>query len=148
MAPINLPWNKHEIALLLAYCIMIYNGAISMKNAISILSKRLRYSMEKMGIKVSETYRNENGIALQIQSMNCCLFGAKKGIKCKTLLFKDIASLYNSDKKVFAELLECAIRKYPFVKLDAICDGTVNVDLVECYLKKCCMIYKIIKGKI
>lgn len=136
MAPINLPWNKHEIALLLAYCIMIYNGAISMKNAISILSKRLRYSMEKMGIKVSETYRNENGIALQIQSMNCCLFGAKKGIKCKTLLFKDIASLYNSDKKVFAELLECAIRKYPFVKLDAICDGTVNVDLVECYLKK------------
>ncbi len=83
MAPINLPWNKHEIALLLAYCIMIYNGAISMKNAISILSKRLRYSMEKMGIKVSETYRNENGIALQIQSMNCCLFGAKKELSAK-----------------------------------------------------------------
>ena len=67
MAPINLPWNKHEIALLLAYCIMIYNGAISMKNAISILSKRLRYSMEKMGIKVSETYRNENGIVVYLE---------------------------------------------------------------------------------
>lgn len=106
-------WNKFEAALLVDTYEKVAKGEIARKDAISKLSKRLRYRMIKNGIEVNEKYRNENGIQLQLSIMEYILTDGEKGLANHSQLFEEIAGLSKNDRGDFVGLLEEAFRMYP-----------------------------------
>lgn len=116
LAIINAPWNKYEVALLIDACNKVSDGVITRKEAVSQLSRRLRYAVHRKGITPSPTYRNENGIDLQMGSMYYCLTSGQKGLPNHSLLFEEISKLYNNDFSSFASLLSVARVRYPMVE--------------------------------
>ena len=67
---LRVPWDKYEAALLLNYCIRIEKGEISKAEAISTVSQMLRNRAIRKGYEIDDVFRNENGISMQISSMN------------------------------------------------------------------------------
>ena len=106
-------WNKYEAALLVDTYEKVAKGELVRKDAISKLSKRLRYRMIKNGIEVNEKYRNENGIQLQLSIMEYILTDGEKGLANHSQLFEEIAKLSKDNHNDFALLLDEAIRMYP-----------------------------------
>lgn len=106
-------WNKFEAALLVNTYERVSNGELARKDAISKLSKRLRYRMIRNGIDVNEKYRNENGIQLQMSIMEHILTDGVKGLAGHSQLFEEIARLVKDNHDEYDELLKEAIRMYP-----------------------------------
>lgn len=106
-------WNKFEAALLVDTYEKVAKGDLARKDAISRLSKRLRYRMIKNGIEVNERYRNENGIQLQLSIMEYILTNGEKGLANHSQLFEEIAKLSKENHNGYVELLNEAIRMYP-----------------------------------
>lgn len=117
MPPVNAPWNKYEVALLVEAYNEVTSGSISRNEAVSSMSRRLRLGAQRIGLIISETYRNENGISLQMQAIKYC-FTNKGGFKCSTHLFEQIAKLYKENSDEFLRLLTTAKKLYPLDKPD------------------------------
>ena len=73
-------WNKFEVALLMDVYQMVSKGKVVRKDAVSALSKRLRNRMIMNGIEISDKYRNENGIQLQMSALEYIITEGEKGI--------------------------------------------------------------------
>lgn len=111
---INIGWNKYEVALLIDsynYCV---KGKSTRKDAIARLSKRLRRQMAKLGMSISETFRNENGITLQMSAMEYILTEGERGIPNHSRLFEEIAFIYKRDHVAFEKLVAIANIMYPY----------------------------------
>ncbi len=110
---INTEWNKYEVALLIDAYLSYSNGKISRNEAVSTLSKRLRNRMMKLGMSISDTYRNENGIDLQMHAIKNALSDGKDGSIKASRLFYDIADLYKNDNDSFQSILSIAKIMFP-----------------------------------
>lgn len=66
---INKSWNKYETALLIDTYEKVSKGVVGRTDAVSQLSKRLRDGMTAMGVSISDTFRNENGISMQMSTI-------------------------------------------------------------------------------
>ena len=97
-------WDKYEAALLLKACIEIENGRMSLKDAISDISKKLRSRAIVKGINIDDKYRNENGINMQLKAMNYC-YHHKDGGLSKSKVFYEIVSIYESNPEEFNMIL-------------------------------------------
>ena len=60
---VNPQWNKYEASLLLEALINVKDGHCSRKEAVINISNRFRRKAILDKLPISETYRNENGIA-------------------------------------------------------------------------------------
>ena len=91
-ATINIPWNEFEAVLLVEACSKVISGEASKSDVIPDLSCRLRERMINQGLEVNDTYRNENGIALQLSAMQ---YNDKwrKWIAWRKCLFTKMATL-------------------------------------------------------
>lgn len=116
-ATINIPWNEFEAILLVEACSRVISGEVSKSEIIPELSQRLRERMLRQGVEISETYRNENGIALQLSAMQYIMSNGEVGLSGGSALFVKMASLYSEDRAVFESKLATANRIYPPVKL-------------------------------
>lgn len=112
---INIGWNKYETAILLEAYIQVKEGKLLRKDAIAQVSKRLRERMLKIGAIISETYRNENGIALQMSAIGYAIGDEAKGIAHVSNIFREIVTMYNEEKTKFRQLLTVANAMYPMV---------------------------------
>lgn len=106
----NTKWNKYEAALLIDGYNRVANGKISRKEVALNISERLRYS----GLVDSETYRNVNGITLQLGAIEFLMTDGAHGISHVSNLFREIVELYKENQAAFLILLEEAKTKYPY----------------------------------
>lgn len=109
----NISWNRQETALLIDAYLRIKAGEVKKRNAVMALSARLRNRMILNGIEVSEKYRNESGIVMQMSSIDYCFSDGQRGLKPSNVLFPEMCSLYLSDRNQFSLILSQAERMYP-----------------------------------
>ena len=105
----NLKWNKYEAALLIDSYKRVAKGYVSKKEVAIKLSERLRST----GLMVNETFRNVNGITLQLGAIEFLMTDGAHGISHVSNLFREIVKLYQEDYNAFARLLEEANVRYP-----------------------------------
>lgn len=114
-ATINIPWNEYEAVLLVEACNNVISGEASKSDVIPELSSRLRGRMLSQGVEISETYRNENGIALQLSAMQYIMTNGEIGLPGGSALFSRMASLFTEDRPSFDMKLNLAQKIYPIV---------------------------------
>lgn len=114
-ATINIPWNEYEAVLLVEACNKVISGEASKSDVIPELSSRLRGRMLSQGVEISETYRNENGIALQLSAMQYIMTNGEIGLPGGSALFSRMASLFTEDRPSFDMKLNLAKKIYPIV---------------------------------
>lgn len=105
----NSAWNKYEVVLLIEGYIRIANGDANRKDVAKEISERLRYEKKHESI----TYRNINGITLQLGAIEYLMTDGNHGISHVSNLFKEIVKLYKEDSRAFQKLLEKANQQYP-----------------------------------
>lgn len=115
---IKIPWNKYEAVLLVDAYLRCCTGALSKDQAVSQLSQRLRHHMEKMGVHISDAYRNVSGISLQMSSIEYLFTNGESGISHTSNLFRETVELYQDNKDEFYSILEIANSKYEPVVID------------------------------
>lgn len=106
-------WSKFETVLLMDTYEKVASGEIVRKDAISKLSKRLRYRMIKNGIEVNEKYRDEISIQLQLSAIEYMLTDEVKGLPEHSKLFEEVAKLSLDSREEYIKLLNEANRMYP-----------------------------------
>lgn len=97
-------WDKYEAAILLNFYLRYLEGALSQKDAIQAVSKRLRTMAKNNNVIIDDTYRNISGIIFQLLSMESAYNGFTI-TKPATKLFTEIVALYKNDRKQFDDLL-------------------------------------------
>ena len=105
----NSKWNRYEAALLIEGYKKFENGDVGRKEVAEEISERLR----AQGLKESATYRNVNGIALQLGAIEFLMTDGAHGISHVSNLFREMVELYKEDKAAFSILLKEAKIKYP-----------------------------------
>lgn len=105
----NLKWNKYEAALLIEGYKRVVNGQASRKEVAIIISKRLKLP-EMIDY---DTYRNTNGITLQLGAIEFLMTDGAHGISHVSNMFREIVELYKEKPTEFARLLEEAKQRYP-----------------------------------
>lgn len=116
-ATINIPWNEFEAVLLVEACSKVISGEAPKSELIPELSQRLRARMIRQGAEISDTYRNENGIALQLSAMQYIMTNGEVGLSGGSALFVKVANLFSEDRAAFESKLATAKKIYPPVKL-------------------------------
>lgn len=112
-------WNRYEAALLLNYYLDVSEGVLSRQRAVAELSRRLRNGMERSGIVISDTYRNENGISMQMSAIEYLFTDGNRGIPRTSQVFTEIVALYKTRSTEFASILDAAKKIYPTVNEEA-----------------------------
>lgn len=106
-------WNKFEVALLMDAYQKVSKGKVVRKDAVSALSKRLRNRMVMNGVEISDKYRNENGIQLQMSALEYIITEGEKGMSSFNKLFEDIVDMYTNCHKEYEKILDEAFEMYP-----------------------------------
>ena len=112
---INIGWNKYETAILIDAYIHVKEGKLLRKDAVAQVSKRLRERMLRIGTTISETYRNENGISMQMSAIGYAMGNEANGINHVSNIFREIVKMYNEENDKFHQLLTIANAMYPKV---------------------------------
>lgn len=110
---IKIPWNKYEAVILVDAYQRCVAGEMSKSNAVSQVSKRLRAHLINMGLPVSDAYRNESGISLQMSAIEYLFTDGKTGISHVSTLFQDTVALFKENRELYDILLGVANVKYP-----------------------------------
>lgn len=98
-------WDKYEAAILLDYYLNYLDGRLSRKEAIQIVSVKLRELAKKQNVFIDDVYRNVNGITFQMHSMESAYKGYTV-VKPASKLFIETVKLLREDRKQFDKLLE------------------------------------------
>ena len=106
-------WNRYEAVLLVDTFERVVSGEISRKVAVKLLSYRLRNRMFMDGINVSDKYRNENGIAMQLSVIEFYVTKGEKGLKSSNKLFNEVVTMSKEDRAAYEALLKKATALYP-----------------------------------
>lgn len=112
---INIGWNKYETAILIDAYIQVKEGKLLRRDAVAQVSKRLRERMLRIGTTISETYRNENGISMQMSAIGYAMGNDSNGISHVSNIFREIVKMYNEENDKFHQLLSIANAMYPKV---------------------------------
>lgn len=105
----NPKWNKYEISLLIDGYNRVIDGKTTKKEVATNISERLR----SRGLSGSTTYRNINGIILQLGAIEFLMTNGAHGISHVSSLFREIVKLYKKDYCAYQKLLDEANQLYP-----------------------------------
>ena len=108
----NPQWNKYEAALLLDALLNVMEKRITKQEVVAKISYQFRQRAKKDGIEISSTYRNENGINLQLGAMEYAFTNGLRGVKHVSKLFYDTVDMYRYAPQQFKLLLQCAQKMY------------------------------------
>lgn len=110
---INKTWNKYETALLIDTYEKVSKGVVGRTDAVRQLSKRLRDGMTAMGVSISDTFRNENGISMQMSTIKNLLTDIDSTFGNPSHVFVDMCDLYINNRESFNKILGTASRMFP-----------------------------------
>lgn len=98
-------WNPYEAAILLDGYLRIIHGELTKKEAVAIVSQKLRKMAANQGIELDDVYRNEAGIHFQMYGIESAYQGFT-GTKRASKLFIETVRLYREERKRFNQLLK------------------------------------------
>ena len=105
---IRIEWDEFEIALLIeASEEVLYKGKPK-SEVVKTVSSNLRKRAISKNIAIDAVFRNENGIALQMQKMTYLLTHGEKGMPGASELYAEVAELREENPKKFEEILKRA----------------------------------------
>lgn len=104
----RIPWDAEEVAVLIHGYMQLKNSVLFYNEAIKYVSHTLRERALRRGMNVGETFRNENGISMQMAKIEDIFSGGKFRPSPPPQVFFDVVQLYRKDRKAFNELFERA----------------------------------------
>lgn len=104
----RIPWDAEEVAVLVHGYMQLKNSVLFYNEAIKYVSHPLRERALRRGMNVGETFRNENGISMQMAKIEDIFSGGKFRLSPPPQVFFDVVQLYRKDRKAFNELFERA----------------------------------------
>lgn len=105
----RIPWSKHEIALLFMAYENVVNGG-SMKEQSSWLSDKLRRLASINGIVIDESFRNINGMNMQLGNVQFLFTGGEKGLSGASRAIRNMYDIYQNDPDEYKTILKEAIQ--------------------------------------
>ena len=97
-------WEKEEALILAEGCLLHKNG-IPRRDIVSAVSAVLRQRARDKGMTISDKFRNENGINMQMTSLQRELNDTARDTWHSSKLFRDLGTLYREDHAQFDLLL-------------------------------------------
>ena len=105
----RIPWSQHEIALLFDAYIRVAEGADFGKTA-EWLSLTLRKLATQSGQAVDETYRNVNGMKMQLANVQYMFTDGQKGLSGASARIRQMYALYRTDYTEYQTILKEALQ--------------------------------------
>lgn len=97
-------WSKYEVALLVeTYLKAADNGYL--RAAAEVLSHTLREWAVKQGKSIDATYRNVNGINMQLGTVQYCFTDGKKGLPNASTQIREMVNLYKTNRSEYEIVL-------------------------------------------
>ena len=106
---IRIEWDEFEIALLIEACEEVLRKGKPKSEVVKTVSSNLRKRAISKNIAIDDVFRNENGIALQMQKMAYLLTHGEKGMPGASKLYAEVAELREENPKKFEEILKRAM---------------------------------------
>lgn len=103
-------WDEYETAILIDAFWKIENKIAPKKDVIEDTSKLLRRRANNLNIEIDDTFRNENGISMQLSSIAHGFFPDRHSLT-SSKTFERVVSLYIEDKNAYNALLAEAIKQ-------------------------------------
>ena len=107
--PIRIPWNQHEVALLIDAYLQVAGGA-DLGQTATRLSLTLRDLALRSGIDIDGTYRNVNGMKMQLGNVQYLFTDGKKGLSGASSLIREMFEVYKKQPDEFQRVLKEAIQ--------------------------------------
>ena len=101
-------WDKYEAAILLEAVLRIENKEESKNDAIERVSRQLRSMANNRGLSIDDTYRNSNGISMQMTAMKATAFDIDCKMKSHSKVFCEVVELYYTNKSEYNAILNQA----------------------------------------
>lgn len=106
---VRIPWNRYEIALLFDTYERASSGSDINSEAVK-LSESLRTLATCKGIPIDETYRNVNGMKMQLANVQYLFTSGQKGLSGASTAIRQMYELYKTDYAEYQMILKEAIR--------------------------------------
>lgn len=107
--PIRIPWNQHEVALLIDAYLHITDGA-DLGQTATQLSLTLRDLALRAGTVIDDTYRNVNGMKMQLGDVQYLFTDGKKGLSGASSMIQKMFEVYKKQPDEFQRILREAIQ--------------------------------------
>lgn len=106
---IRIPWDCYEVAFLFSAYEQVIDGADYSAAAVR-LSETLRDLANRRGVSIDETYRNVNGIKMQLANVQYLFTDGKKGLSGASAMIRRMFELYKTSPTDYQKILKEAIR--------------------------------------
>ena len=107
--PVRVPWNQHEVALLIDAYLRITKGA-DLGQTAEWLSRTLRRMATRSGQQVDDTFRNVNGMKMQLANVQYLFTDGQRGLSGASAMIRQMYGLYQSNPAEYQTILKEAIR--------------------------------------
>lgn len=104
-------WDTYEAAILVDAYVKTKDDPVSREEKVKEVSQLLRNYYIQKGIEVDDTFRNETGISMQMQTIEYIYTNGKSGLPNGSRLFKYIVGQYLKNRRAFNITLEEAKRR-------------------------------------
>lgn len=101
----KISWNCYEVALLLNTYKRVAEG-FDINTEITKLSIALRNLATHRGIQIDETYRNVNGMKMQLANVQYLFTDGKKGLSGASAMIRQMYELYTTNPTKYQMILE------------------------------------------
>lgn len=106
-------WDAEETAILVHAYTQVKSGLLFEDEAIKFVSNTLRERALRKGMDIGATFRNENGITMQMTKIEDLFSGGKFRLSPPPQVFVDVVNLYKKNRPAFNDLLQQAIGGSP-----------------------------------
>lgn len=102
---IRVSWDRYEVALLFAAYERMVNGSDSNAEALQ-LSKTLRELAIRKGISIDDTYRNLNGMKMQLANVQYLFTDGEKGLSGASSMIRQMYELNKTNPAEYQMILK------------------------------------------
>ena len=107
--PIRIPWDRYEVALLFSAYERVAEGS-DINTEAAKLSETLRNLAVRRGVTIDDTYRNVNGMKMQLANVQFVFTDGKRGLSGASAKIRQMYELYRANPEEYQTILEEAIQ--------------------------------------
>lgn len=106
---VRIPWDRYEVALLFSTYERVADGA-DLGGEAARLSEKLRMLAIRRGNSIDETYRNVNGMKMQLANVQYLFTDGQKRLSGASVMIRQMYGLYKTNPADYQSVLKEAIR--------------------------------------
>ncbi len=102
---VRIPWDRYEVALLFSAYERVADGADISQEA-ARLSETLRALAIRRGASIDDTYRNVNGMKMQLANVQYLFSDGQKGLSGASAMIRQMYELYKTNHEEYQIIFE------------------------------------------